>query len=402
MIASESELSFPQESGVDVSSFPKFEFSKRELVEAGDALAGELIWRDDTAEQIRLFFRIANSWRDSHAFPMRRIRQELLGHIRSARAKGFTSARLKRMPSIRRKLSAQPWKLNEIQDLGGCRAVFNNMSDLKAALQISRDRSIHNLYNQTDYIKNPKADGYRSHHLMYKFSTIRDDEISFKGRRIEIQIRTRLQHSWATAVEAIGLFRGEDFKSGSGGQEWRRLFQLMSAEIALAENCPEPLGLGSHRDRVKEIRDLNRRLDALKELDSVRKAVDYTSNYVIDAANKPDYYLIQYDHENGKVRVSPYSTPSVGVKSYDSAEEKIRKSGDGKINAVLVEVDQLENLKEAYPNYFGDVELFASNLRLVARGEEAKEYFLDPQPRAAEVKRERPDDSWLRTWKRLR
>ena len=51
----------------------------------------------------------------------------------------------------------------------------------------------------------------------------------------------------------------------------------------------------------------------------------------------------------------------------------------GAYNIVLVEVDKVENLKAAYPNYFGDVQLFLRNLRLIARGKEAREYTLPPQ-----------------------
>ena len=35
---------------------------------------------------------------------------------------------------------------------------------------------------------------------------------------------------------------------------------------------------------------------------------------------------------------------------------------------VMVEVDKVENLKEAYPNYFGDVRMFLSHLKRVVVG----------------------------------
>jgi len=64
---------------------------------AGEALAGELIWTDESADRIRRVFSIANNYRDSHALPMRKIRHELSGLLQRERIKGVTVARLKRM-----------------------------------------------------------------------------------------------------------------------------------------------------------------------------------------------------------------------------------------------------------------------------------------------------------------
>ena len=62
----------------------------------------------------------------------------------------------------------------------------------------------------------------------------------FHDRRVEVQIRTFLQHTWATAVEAVGAYRGENMKGGEGNSDWLRLFSLMSGEFAATENCALP------------------------------------------------------------------------------------------------------------------------------------------------------------------
>jgi hypothetical protein len=43
-------------------------------------------------------------------------------------------------------------------------------------------------------------------------------------------------------------------------------------------------------------------------------------------------------------------------------------AGNGSYNTVLVEVDEIDNLKAAYPNYFGDVDLFKQKLIELAGG----------------------------------
>lgn len=57
------------ESGFDlVADFPRFQYTMRDVRRAGEALAADLIWTDDSAESIRQVFSIANNWRDSHAY----------------------------------------------------------------------------------------------------------------------------------------------------------------------------------------------------------------------------------------------------------------------------------------------------------------------------------------------
>src|SRR5207302_6231509 len=138
----------------------------------------------------------------------RKIRHELLGQMRSQKVRGITAARLKRMPSVRRKLQRLPIKLHRVQDLAGCRAVVENMEEVNAVIKALRRGSAHQLHKEYPYIQTPKSDGYRSHHMVFEFVGLEDNK-PYTGRRVEIQIRTRLQHSWATTVEAVGLFRHE-------------------------------------------------------------------------------------------------------------------------------------------------------------------------------------------------
>jgi hypothetical protein len=82
--------------------------------------------------------------------------------------------------------------------------------------------------------------------------------------------------------------------------------------------------------------------------------------------------------------------------SYDKAEAGLRADqGNGVV--VLIEVDKIENLKDAYPNYFGDVELFKKQLRDIALGGSAVEYMRPPKQSIRELQPEEwVDPSWLR------
>lgn len=369
----------------------------RDVRRAGEALAGDLIWTDETAEHIRQVFRIANNYRDSHAFPMRRLRYEVSGLIRKQRITGgFTVARLKRMPSIRRKLRKISSNLNQVQDLAGCRAVLPTMDDVNSLIDAMRSNSAHELAREDPYIIRPKPDGYRSHHMVFKFKGEGEAAV-YNDRRVEIQIRTRLQHSWATAVEAVGLFRKEDMKAGQGSADWLRLFQLMSSEFLFVERCaPDD---GGRAERLVEIADLQAKLDAISTLENLRQAVRITDDYVFDPKNRPDYYLIRYDRARNLVSVSPEYGPIDAVRSYDKAEAVEPMASNGNFNTVLVEVDEIENLKAAYPNYFGDVDLFKLRLQ-EAIGDESGDFSLTPQQTAPKKPREKPDYSWLHSFRR--
>lgn len=380
-------------SGFKVVDFPRFDYSMRQVERAGKVIAGKLDWNPDTEAQIREAFRIANNWRDAHAYPMRSIRHQLGWYINSLKLNGISVARLKRMQAIRRKLSRVPENLNQLQDLGGCRVILGSISDVHSLVENVMSKTRHSLWNQDNYIAQPKKDGYRSHHLIFKFNG-RGESTVHSGRRIEVQVRTRLQHSWATAVEAVGLFRGEDLKGNVGDSDWLRLFRLMSAEFSWVENCEEPPDVPARAERIREIIHLERKLEASATLSNLTYAVRYTEE-AVQPPTEPQYYLIKFDNQRKEVDITPMFRPKSAVESYDSAEEDNSRS-DGSKNIVLIEADKIENLKEAYPNYFGDVQLFKHQLVRVVSGKDPEEYIVRPQEKVPVKPRENPDLSWLK------
>lgn len=344
-----------------MADFPISHYSKTQVENAGKALRGDLVWDgvDRTRqEEIIQIFRIAWDWRNSHAYPMRKLRQELSGKIRRIKTKGITAARMKRMQSIRKKLTRLTTTLVQIDDLGGCRAVVGSSAEVESLIAMYRsENGPHNKRTDRSYIEDPKLGGYRSHHFVFDFQGCDDTEIVYNGRRIEIQIRTRLQHAWATAVEALGLVRAEDMKAGEGDHDWLRLFELVSSEFADAEGCPVVPGAPNKQERVAELRNLQDKLRATSTLENLNQALKYTENY----AGSADYFLIRYDNVNHTVDVRGFGTAGAWPEQFGQQESN-------SITTVLVEVDKVENLREAYPNYFLDVTLFTRNLQNILGG----------------------------------
>src|SRR5208282_3344141 len=126
---------------------------------------------------------------------------------------------------------------------------------------------------------------------------------------------------------------------------------------AIAENAPELADSPPHKARCQELKEIDARIGALGTLENLSQAFNYTEMYVY---NRARYFLIVYNKNERTVNVQPYSDPRGGTESLDNIEAQIR--GGKASNAVLVEADKIEALKEAYPNYFGDVSIFKSNL----------------------------------------
>jgi len=175
-------------------------------------------------------YSIINNWRSSHSYPLQVIKMTLLGRAKRVDTHAIVAQRIKRLSSITSKLRRNPnMKLSQMQDLGGCRAVLGTprrVTDLvelyeTAAAKNPTDRP--EFLKKYDYIAEPKPDGYRSVHFVYKYRTKAAGPAIYNGLRIELQLRSRLQHAWATAVETVSTFtvkrsnqmwetrRGKDF-----------------------------------------------------------------------------------------------------------------------------------------------------------------------------------------------
>ena len=131
----------------------------------------------------------------------------------------------------------------------------------------------------------PKKDGYRSIHLVYKLART-------PNLFLEIQLRSQLQHIWATGVEVFGTLQNSSFKSGQGSKKWLDFFALLSSAFAIKENKPT---LKSHaefstNDLMTMLQKEIQQLQVIENL-SVYTAV-YTFSKNISAGRKGNYSLI--------------------------------------------------------------------------------------------------------------
>src|SRR6266536_5093371 len=185
-------------------------------------------WRDEEqADDFEEALEIINNWRSSHSYPLNTFQMGLRRTIRHLGSKTpwLVAQRIKRLPAISLKLKLnKSMQLSQMQDIGGCRAVVSSVRQVNELVNLYKASSMkHELIRVTDYIENPSNTGYRSVHLMYRYHSDKN-KASYNGLRIEMQLRSRLQHAWATAVETVGEFIGQALKSNVGQAPGFRIF----------------------------------------------------------------------------------------------------------------------------------------------------------------------------------
>lgn len=344
--------------GYMASTWTPPEFSREEINKAGKILIRE----EASPEEIESALVRINNWRTAHNFPLNTFQIRLRKMAKTVNENSLVAQRIKRLPSIKHKLERfHDMKLSQIQDIGGCRAIMKSVNEVDQLVEIYLHGSSgvkHVLAREQDYIKTPKTSGYRGVHLVYKYKS--DKNNIYEDLKIEIQIRTVLQHAWATAVETVGTFIRQSLKSSQGEENWLQFFVLMSSIMAIQENKPIVEGTSDNIDELKrDVIHFSNKLDVEGHLTTFRNSLRIIDEKKIANAH---YYLLELDAAARRVFITPYTQKELTVASRDyiALEERIT---DDKKDAVLVAAESLEALKLAFPNYYLDTDLFLEKLK---------------------------------------
>jgi len=297
---------------------------------------------------------VINNWRSSHSYPLQSMKMGLVQRAARVDDKAIVAQRLKRLSSIEIKLLRNPnMKLTQMQDLGGCRGIVRGPLHLDKLVRIYDGLQYSRKY---DYISNPKPDGYRGVHFVRKYESNLPQNQVWVGLRIETQLRTRLQHAWATAVETVDTFSAQQIKTGGGDQQWRRFFALIGSAIAKREGKPIVPGTPENEDTLKqELREAIQDLSALTVLNGWMAAVQ---RLPVVAKAGAQVFLLVLNTEQKTLEIVPFADEEGARASeqYLQAEKKIQVARNAQ--AVLVSVKSIRGLQAAYPNYFADTSAF--------------------------------------------
>ncbi|EOI3469032.1 RelA/SpoT domain-containing protein [Cronobacter turicensis] len=302
-------------------------------------------------------FDVLNNLREMYVHPLNAFQTTLRRKMKVADAGAIASQRLKRIPSILGKLKRSPqMKLARMQDIGGLRAVVSSIDAVrkleKSYVANSLNRFKHELTSHKDYIDCPKPSGYRGIHLVYRYQG--SSNPYHNGLLLEIQLRTKLQHAWATAVETMGTFIGQSIKSSEADAEWNEYFALVGSAFALMEGC-NPLDAYAHLDKrevFKMVDEMTDRLSVVDKLLAFRIAVGDI------ARNGGSYHLLVLDVASQNVQIKSFGLKRINEATAEYLEWEKKAESTPAIQVVLVSTENVTNLKAAYPSYFMDAEEF--------------------------------------------
>ena len=340
--------------------------TKSSVRKAGDKLKDPTL---DHAEPLE----ILSQWRALHSYPINTFQATLRRKVETLGfKKAIIAQRLKRLPSIISKLQRiNGMKLDRMQDIGGVRIVLSSTKDVYALydnlLQSNKRFEHEPLLPPKDYIQQPKKDGYRCLHQVFKYKSRTHPELD--GLCIELQIRTHLQHAWATAVETLGIVERSSFKTGEGTEDFKTFFKLTSALFSIKEGTPvlDEYSHYSIDDLKEQARDLEQKLQVFIKL----RGLSITNRHIESATSESaDYHLIELsksDDDIWRVSLTPFTKAQLNIaeQMYDLREQKTKN--DPNFDVVLVSVGSLKQIKKAYPNYFLDTEEFIKQLSLMLK-----------------------------------
>lgn len=350
-------------------------YSKERVNRAGDILISAVSSEEEKNGALGLL----DNWRAIHSYPMHVFKIRLKNKAEFVDKSSLTAQRLKRVPAIIYKLKRRyngrepTMKLSQMQDIGGCRAV---LSDVSLARKLCQDHYLkgdlkHKRVGMKDYIAFPKKDGYRSIHLIYSyFSDKRKKE--YNGLLVEIQIRSKLQHLWATAIETVDFFTRQAIKSNEGQEDWMDFFRLVSSAFAKIEKCPCVPGTPvDEKELYLQIKKKEKDLNVITKMKGWTKGIRIFEE-TIKTKQAVQYFLLELDivGENmneAKMNITGYTKKQEEKAIADYADSEKRNRGKKEHDVVLVGADTSAELKKAYPNYFVDSGEFLANLEKIIK-----------------------------------
>ena len=325
-------------------------YSKSEV----DRTARELAKNKIDGDKKTQYYDILADFRSAHAYPIQSMINNFRNKAFDIDKNAIVVRRLKRIPSILNKLRRQQtMRVSAMGDIGGIRVIVKNINMVyQLTKSIEHGRTQNKLVYKKDYLQNPKASGYRGIHLTYSYGGNKQE---YEKYRVELQIRSQIQHSWATAVEVVGTFSRENLKAGKGNKNWLELFAYISKAFACLENNKKPkLSL------VEKIKDLSNKLHVVEKLESYLVATQELNDF-----KSSDYILLDLDVSNKVISLFNFAKKFTkkAYEHFNLLEQ--RYAEDQSRDIVMVSANSIKDLKKAYPNYFSDTKDFQKTLNQI-------------------------------------
>lgn len=304
---------------------------------------------------------VIENWRAAHAYVLNTFQTNLRKRARPFDA--TVAQRLKRRITINDKLRREPnMALSHMHDIAGCRVIFRTIDDLLAFRSaLHESRSQHVLLgrdvDQYNYLIRPKDTGYRGIHDVYAYKVSSLAGRLWNDLMVEIQYRTLVQHAWATAVEVADLTTSSRIKFNEGVGQHRDFFRLASEILARAhegaQSCCPDLTNPDLIEQFIRVATGSGLWVTLNRLRAIPAEPSKRQNAILV------YHLDQVDAEENRLQVFRYENTIKAIHEYG----RLEKEFEGKADVVLVRAATDNSIREAYRNYYSDVEAFLDYVR---------------------------------------
>lgn len=291
---------------------------------------------------------VIEEWRAAHRAVLNTFQEMLRRRTRSTDI--VVAQRHKRKSTITGKLDRLPnMQLSRMDDVAGFRLIFPNLEELYNFRRKFHTARFHhkrrNEIDKYDYIKQPKKTGYRGIHDVYTYDVNSAAGRSLKGLLVEIQYRTLIQHSWATAVEVIGFITESQPKFEQGDTRYQEAMMLSSEILARSqENLKGPYPEMPSAELLEKFSKINNKLNLLKRLHgliAVKKASSENRNAILIFSKSTD------------LEIRTYRTAPEALRALFELEKEFPEN-----DIVLVKADKSEDIRLAFKNYFSDANDF--------------------------------------------
>jgi putative GTP pyrophosphokinase len=180
--------------------------SKSQLDKLGERLKNDTIAEDD--------FRRLNDYKLSFG----KAHEQVMTGIKIQLRLEPTGRSAKSTTSIADKLKRESIRLTQVQDIAGCRLI---VEDLKRQEDVTK--SLVSLFPGAFVLDRrlQPSHGYRAVHVV----------VSVEEKRVEIQVRTTLQHLWAELCERLSDTVDKSIKYGGGDKKVRELLEGLSLKV---------------------------------------------------------------------------------------------------------------------------------------------------------------------------
>ena len=188
--------------------------------------------------------------------------------------------------------------------------------------------------------------------MVYRYDS--DRSVQWNGLNTEIQIRSLLQHQWATAVETVGTFTRNELKSSRGNEIWLRFFALMSTVVAQREGKPSVPDTPTSRSKfVREIKECDQLLGISEQLAAFQSLTLHLEG--LNFIRSDQWIGLELDLANFKVTGVTFEPRDLESATTWYGEREVENRGDPRFEVVLVSAASLSALRRAYPNYLADL-----------------------------------------------